>query len=113
MLQVYVYDPKGPEETQSCCLRKLKIQEEFPAVDNSRPLPDNLDAVYYSYDDDSMYFIKDEEVWKNVAFHKRQKHIKNGVMYIGKWFDKWFDICDVNTHLSHMMPVFDFKDFNS
>ena len=109
IFQVYVFDPKGPADTQTCCLRKLKIQEEFPAVENSIPLPDNLDAVYYSYDDDSMYFIKDEDVWKNVAFHKRQKHIKNGVLYMGKWFDKWFDICDVNTHANHFLSMFDFQ----
>lgn len=75
-------------------------------MEDSIPLPNNIDAVYYSYVDESMYFIKDEEVWKNVAFHPRQKFIKNGVKYIGKWFDKWFDICDVTTHSTHL---FDFQ----
>jgi len=103
-----VFDPKGPTESQVCCLRTLKVQEEFPAIDGSIPLPDNLDAVYYSYIDESMYFIKDEEVWKNVGFHIRQKHKKNAIKYIGKWFDLWFDICDVTTH-SHSTHMFDFQ----
>ncbi|KAL4232259.1 Matrix metallopeptidase 21 [Mactra antiquata] len=104
---VYVYDPKVPKESQGCCVRTNKIVDEFPSVeDSTEPLPTNFDAVYYSYVDESMYFIKDEDVWKNVAFHPRQKHIKNGVKYIGKWFDIWFDICDVTTHSTHL---FDFQ----
>lgn len=106
---VYVYDPKVPKEQQGCCLRKVKLQDEFPAVEDSIPLPSSVDAVYYSYVDESMYFIKGEDVWKNVAFHPRQKFIKNGVKYIGKWYDKWFDICDVTTHSTHL---FDFQKSN-
>ncbi|WAR21721.1 MMP21-like protein [Mya arenaria] len=103
---VYVYDPLEAEDTRGCCVRKRKLQEEFPAVEGSEPLPDNLDAVYYSHVNESMYFIKGEDVWQNVHFHVRQIHISNGVKYIGKWYEKWFDICDVTTHSTH---VFDFK----
>lgn len=103
---VYVFDPKVPESSQGCCLRKGKIQDEFPAVVDSKPLPDNIDAVYYSHVDESMFFIKDEDVWQNIAFHPRQKHLTNGLKYIGKWYDKWFDICDVTTHSTHL---FDFQ----
>lgn len=104
--QVYVFDPKVPESSQGCCLRKGKIQEEFPAIEDSQPLPNNIDAVYYSHVDESMFFIKDEDVWQNIAFHPRQKHLTNGLKYIGKWYEKWFDICDVTTHSTHL---FDFQ----
>ncbi|XP_045190503.1 matrix metallopeptidase-21-like [Mercenaria mercenaria] len=103
---VYVFDPKVPEESRGCCLRKNKIQDEFPASEGSQTLPDNIDAVYYSHIDESQFFIKDEDVWQNIAFHPRQKHTTNSVKYIGKWFDKWFDICDVTTHSTHL---FDFQ----
>ena len=108
--QVYVYDPKEPKETRGCCVRKRKIVEEFPPAEGSKPLPANLDSVYYSYKDSAMYFIRDEEVWQNVLFHPRQKHVKNSVKYLGHWFEKWFDICDVTTHSTYM---FDFTKSNT
>lgn len=107
---VYVYDPKEPKETRGCCVRKKKITEEFPPAEGSKPLPANLDSVYYSYKDSAMYFIRDEEVWQNVLFHPRQKHVKNSVKYLGNWFEKWFDICDVTTHSTYM---FDFTKSNT
>lgn len=103
---VYVFDPKEPQETRGCCVRTRKITEEFPSPEGDKPLPENLDAVYYSYKDSAMYFIRDEEVWQNTLFHPRQKHVKNSVKYLGKWYEKWFDICDVTTHSTYM---FDFK----
>ena len=104
--QVYVFDPKEPKETRGCCVRQNKLADEFPAAEGSKPLPPNLDSVYYSYKDSSVYFIRDEEVWQNVLFHPRQKHVKNSVKYLGKWYEKWFDICDVTTHSTYM---FDFN----
>lgn len=103
---VYVFDPKEPKETRGCCVRQKKITEEFPSIEGDKPLPANLDSVYYSYKDTAMYFIRDEEVWQNVLFHPRQKHVKNSVKYLGNWYEKWFDICDVTTHSTYM---FDFK----
>ncbi|ESO91057.1 hypothetical protein LOTGIDRAFT_122269 [Lottia gigantea] len=92
---VYIYDPKMENGTSGCCVRIRKITEEFPPVDGEEPLPSDLDAVYYSYKDQAIYFIKDEYVWKNVKFHLRQKQIVNGVKKEGLWYNKWFDICDI------------------
>ena len=107
IFQVYIFDPKEPKETKGCCVRQRTLREEFPAAEGSKPLPDNLDSVYYSYKDSAMYFIRDEDVWQNVLFHPRQKHVKNSVKYLGKWYEKWFDICDVTTHSTYMF------EFNS
>ena len=94
-----MYDPKEPEETKGCCVRKRLISEEFPAAEGEEPLPSDLDSVYYSYNNQTVYFIKNEDVWQNVRFHPRQKTIRNEIKYVGKWYEQWFDICDVrNMH---------------
>lgn len=94
--KVYVYNPRGQgaPSTTGCCERIVNIREEYPSVDDS-PLPDNLDAVYYSYKEKSMYFLKGEDVWKNVRFHRRQRNTVNEIRHEGKWYDHWYDICDV------------------
>ncbi|XP_041371054.1 matrix metalloproteinase-21-like [Gigantopelta aegis] len=92
---VYVYDPKEPEDTRGCCVRKRLVTEEYPALEGETPLPANLDAVYYSYKDKAMFFIKGEEYWINSLYHPKQKVIQNAIEYKGKWYEKWFDICDV------------------
>lgn len=91
-----MYNPRGQgaPSTTGCCERIVNIREEYPSVDDS-PLPDNLDAVYYSYKEKSMYFLKGEDVWKNVRFHRRQRNTVNEIRHEGKWYDHWYDICDV------------------
>ncbi|PVD30417.1 hypothetical protein C0Q70_09683 [Pomacea canaliculata] len=95
---VYVYDPKEPEETRGCCVRKRKITEEFPPAGGHDPLPANLDAVYYSYQDKMQYFIKGENLWRNKIFDPRDRRTVNSVELVGKWYDRWMDICDVQAH---------------
>nr|KAG5688239.1 hypothetical protein BaRGS_034281 [Batillaria attramentaria] len=92
---VYVYDPKEPEESRGCCVRKRKIWEEFPPAEGQDPLPADLDAVYYSYQDKMMYFFKGEKLWKNSVFDPRQRRIYNSVELLGNWWQRWMDICDV------------------
>ena len=99
---MYVYDPKEPKDSLGCCVRVTNLTDEFPPAVGHRPLPANIDAVYYSYIDQAMYFIQGEDVWQNVLFHPRQKSVKNSVKYLGKWWDKWFDICDVTTHSTYL-----------
>lgn len=92
---VYVFDPVAPPEERGCCVRKTSIQEEFPAASGQRPLPSHLDAVYYSYKDKMQYFFKGDDYWRNKLYDPRQRRTNNLVEYMGKWYDKWFDICDV------------------
>lgn len=93
-----MFDPKQPDETRGCCERKLKIVDEFPLLDGEgQAFPSSVDAVYISYNDQSMYFFKDDDVWKNTLYHPRQKVIKNGLKYVGQRYKKWFDICDVKS----------------
>lgn len=89
-----MFDPKAVDEDYGCCERKVLIQDEYPAYEGELGLPANLDSVYYSYKDYSMYFIKGEDVWKNMLFTPRNSTTQNKVMYIGKWYQKWYDICD-------------------
>ena len=99
MLQVYVVDPMEPQETRGCCVRKRRISEEFPpATEGDLPLPDKLDAVYYSYGDRMQYFIKGENLWRNRVFDPRQRRAVNSVEFMGKWYERWMDICDVQAH---------------
>jgi hypothetical protein len=68
--------------------------EEFPTLDGDKPLQGGIDSVYYSYNDTTVYFFKGEDVWKNELFHPRQKQIRNGIKYVGKWYEH----CKVDMH---------------
>ncbi|GFO13658.1 matrix metalloproteinase-21 [Plakobranchus ocellatus] len=98
---VYVYNPTARHDEKGCCERKRTIQEEFPAAEGEKPLPSHLDAVYYSYKTKMQYFIKGDNYWRNRLFDPRQHRISNEVEYMGKWYDKWLDICDVDVHHHH------------
>ncbi|GAB1603961.1 matrix metalloproteinase-21-like [Argonauta hians] len=109
--KVYVYNPRGegaPSKT-GCCERIVNIRDEFPAAEGQRPLPDNLDAVYYSYKKQSMYFIKGEDVWKNINFSRRQNPRKNTIRYEGKWYEHWYDICDVKSDTSAVSSMVNYS----
>lgn len=62
--------------------------------------------MYYSYKNKTVYFIRDEHVWQNVLFHPRQKQISNSIKYVGKWYNMWFDICDVRKMHDELPVVF-------
>ncbi|XP_076461306.1 matrix metalloproteinase-21-like [Babylonia areolata] len=98
--KVYVFDPKEPAETRGCCVRITNLVDEFPAPAGSAShvMSHLLDAVYYSYADRMQYFFKGEDYWRNRVFDPRQRHIVNSAEYMGKWYTKWLDICDVQTH---------------
>ncbi|XP_054706403.1 matrix metalloproteinase-21-like [Uloborus diversus] len=92
---VYAYDvSKG---TEGCCLPGYPkyIHQEFPSINKESSLPNHLDAVYYSYTDRSMYFLKGIHYWQNVAFNPLDRRRINKVK--GPWLisSKWYDICDV------------------
>ena len=81
--------------TRGRSTRKLLITDVFPAVPGHTALPAQLDAVYYSYRDKMMYFLKGEDLWRNKSFNRRDHTTHNSIEHIGKWYDKWLDICDV------------------
>ncbi|KAL8587048.1 hypothetical protein ACOMHN_023438 [Nucella lapillus] len=96
---VYVYNPYSTQEARGCCERIRPINEEFPSAPDSKvPLEGRLDAVYYSYADGMQYFIKGEKLWRNRVFDRQSLAGVNSVEYMGKWYDYWLDICDVETH---------------
>ncbi|XP_066944366.1 matrix metalloproteinase-21-like isoform X1 [Macrobrachium rosenbergii] len=93
--KVYGYDvSKG---SSGCCLPgypKLIRKEFVPADEDSRNLPKDLDAAYYSYTDQTVFFIKDRLFWELVSFHPNDKNRTNKV--VGPFYvhQKWYDICD-------------------
>ncbi|XP_023236851.1 matrix metalloproteinase-21-like isoform X2 [Centruroides sculpturatus] len=92
---VYAYDVSRGNE--GCCLPGYprKIQQEFPSARSESTLPANLDAVYYSYTDKSMYFFKGCYYWQNIGFKPLDRRRTNRIA--GPWeiSSKWYDICDV------------------
>lgn len=95
--KVYGYDIRNG--TEGCCLPGYPrlIHNEFMRADEgSRNLPKKLDAVYYSYTDQTLYFFKERLFWELVTFHPRDTKRTNAVL--GPFFvhDKWYDICDTD-----------------
>ncbi|XP_071551072.1 uncharacterized protein [Panulirus ornatus] len=91
-MKVWGYDvSKG---ASGCCLpgypRKLR-DEYLPASDSSRLLR-RLDAVYYSYTDQTLFFIK--FYWRMVSFDPQDKQRRNSIEGPNYVYDKWYDICD-------------------
>ncbi|XP_022242340.1 matrix metalloproteinase-21-like [Limulus polyphemus] len=93
---VYAYDVNRGNE--GCCLPGYpkEITKEFPAKSHESSLPDNLDAVYYSYTHHSMFFFKGNQFWKNLAFQPLGRERLNEIA--GPWpiSSKWYDICEVD-----------------
>ncbi|XP_060697972.1 matrix metallopeptidase-21 isoform X3 [Hemiscyllium ocellatum] len=69
-----------------------------PVVQNDHPI-ENLNAVYYSYHYQSIFFFKSNLFWKVVNdWDKKQNPLLpiNGLMPKKNISDQWFDICDVH-----------------
>ncbi|XP_072413674.1 matrix metallopeptidase-21 isoform X1 [Chiloscyllium punctatum] len=69
-----------------------------PVVQNDHPI-ENLNAAYYSYHYQSIFFFKSNFFWKVVNdWDKKQNPLLpiNGLMPKKNISDQWFDICDVH-----------------
>ncbi|XP_050718993.1 uncharacterized protein LOC126999901 isoform X2 [Eriocheir sinensis] len=93
--KVYGYDvSKGSE---GCCLPGFprRVHEEFPPAAEDLPrLPRALDAAYYSYTDQKLYFIKGQRYWEVATFHPHDKQRNNTVVGPFSVYKRWYDICD-------------------
>ncbi|XP_076308828.1 matrix metalloproteinase-21-like [Tachypleus tridentatus] len=91
-LKVYAYDVNRGHE--GCCLPGYPkdITKEFPPETPESKLPDNLDAVYYSYAHRSMFFFKGKLFWENKSFSPLDKHRRNKI--VGPWSisSKWLQL---------------------
>ncbi|XP_030046740.1 matrix metalloproteinase-21 [Microcaecilia unicolor] len=75
------------------------IKYVFPAVFPDDHPMGNLDAVYFSYAHDDIFFIKDKYVWKVVNEKDRHSNStlpKNGLLFRHQLNELWHDICDVH-----------------
>ncbi|KAK1150418.1 matrix metalloproteinase-21-like [Acipenser oxyrinchus oxyrinchus] len=76
-----------------------QIVDVFPATTPGDHPIGNIDAVYYSYTTNSIYFIKDMLYWKVVTDNDRihnPSYPYNGLLQQNKVSNSWFDICDVH-----------------
>jgi len=90
---VYVVDyiqylQKSPDA--GCCDMIGKFTDIFPPAPNEEKILDGyITSVYYSYGEKTLFFFQDEDVWQDDNFADTPR-----VRYVGKWYDKWFDICE-------------------
>ncbi|KAK4317820.1 hypothetical protein Pmani_011144 [Petrolisthes manimaculis] len=95
--KVFGYDvSKG---TTGCCLPGYPkhIQDEFVALPTSRRrLPRSLDAAYYSYTQQTLFFFKEKFYWEVPSFHPLDRTRNNSVVGPFNVKDKWQDICDTD-----------------
>ncbi|KAK1159302.1 matrix metalloproteinase-21-like [Acipenser oxyrinchus oxyrinchus] len=76
-----------------------QIVDVFPATTPGDHPIGNIDAVYYSYTTNSIYFIKDTLYWKVITDKDRIRNPSypyNGLLQQNKVSNSWFDICDVH-----------------
>lgn len=93
---VYKYDRR-----MKAVVSKELIREAFPGWGGAAPLPNNIDAAYYSYKDWSYYFFKDNYYWKMAD--NREREINKGIYIpenaVGpkkRITSNWLYICDVH-----------------
>ncbi|KAG0725431.1 Matrix metalloproteinase-21 [Chionoecetes opilio] len=94
-----VYGYEVSKGSKGCCLPGYprRVREEFPPAHPSiQRLPRALDAAYYSYTDQKLYFLKDRLFWEVSTFHPHDKHRNNSVVGPFYVYDKWRDICDTD-----------------
>ncbi|XP_006879932.1 PREDICTED: matrix metalloproteinase-21 [Elephantulus edwardii] len=77
-----------------------QMTEVFPAtVPRNHPFH-SLDAAYYSYTHNSVFFLKGNAYWKVVNDRDRQHNPRlpaNGLFPQARVSGKWLDVCDVHT----------------
>ena len=115
VIQVYEYNPH--EKTNSgCCESIVLFTDMFPLHPDSantiefmgetvHPLTGNVDAVYFSYGDRTVYFFRGKYVWENTLFHvmdpetgivKYNSIDQNELRFRGKSNEFWQDLCHVD-----------------
>ncbi|XP_075715660.1 matrix metalloproteinase-21-like [Rhinoderma darwinii] len=77
-----------------------RITEMFPPVRPRDHPIGNLDAAYYSYTHQALFFFKGVYFWKVVGSKERSQNRSlpvNGVLPSKRVSEQWFDICDVTS----------------
>ncbi|MBN3283716.1 MMP21 protein, partial [Polyodon spathula] len=85
-----------------------RIDDVFPAVvDDDHPVG-NLNAVYFSYYNQAIYFFKDRVFWKVVDDKERLVNPAlpyNSLLPHHKISEQWFDICDVHPSMLNVVST--------
>ncbi|XP_007902157.1 matrix metallopeptidase-21 [Callorhinchus milii] len=82
-----------------------RIVDVFPGVVLDDHPISNLNAVYYSYKYQSIFFFKNNFFWKVVNERDKQRNPSlpyNGLFPKRKIGDQWFDICNVHSSVLEM-----------
>ncbi|XP_056425157.1 matrix metalloproteinase-21-like isoform X3 [Hyla sarda] len=77
-----------------------RITDMFPSVTPSDHPIGNLDAVYYSFTHQALFFFKGVYFWKVVGSKERSQNASlpiNGVLPRRRVSEQWFDICDITS----------------
>ena len=89
--------PSNTFDTPGGCAEEKRLFTELYPMRKDIPqeleLTGTVDTVYHAYRHLQTFFIKGEHVWVNHCLYSPGRH--NCLSYAGKWFDIWFDICDV------------------
>ncbi|KAK6493443.1 matrix metalloproteinase-21-like [Huso huso] len=85
-----------------------RIVDVFPAVVADDHPVGNLNAVYFSYYNQAIYFFKDRVFWKMVDDKERLANPAlpyNGLLPHHKISEQWFDICDVHPSMLNVVST--------
>ncbi|KAM6185916.1 matrix metalloproteinase-21 [Rhynchocyon petersi] len=77
-----------------------KMTEVFPAIVSQNHPVRSIDAAYYSYAHNSVFFLKGNSHWRVLNDKDRQHNSQlpaNGLFPQEPVSGKWFDVCDVHT----------------
>ena len=84
-----------------CCEEKMLFRDKFPGTG----LEGNLDAAFYAHYQDKLFLLKGDDTYEAVGFGQYSntestplpRHNHTTVQYVDKWFNIWYDICEVST----------------
>ena len=90
---MYVFDP----DVGGCCEQKMLFRDKFAGADHDG----YVDTAYYSHHHRTLFILFGDEVYEGHGFGDLQpvaspRHNHTSVLRKDKWFNIWYDICDVS-----------------
>ena len=97
VIQVYVFNP----EVGACCEEKMLFSDKFSGAD----IDGNLDTAFFAHYQRKLFMVKGDDTYEAVGFNEYTdstttplpRHNNTSIQYVDKWFNIWYDICEVST----------------
>ncbi len=90
----------------------MQFQDKFPSTSSEHQLNGFLDAAFFSHFRHTLYFVKGQDTFEGVGFSEYHKdvspmprHNHTTVQFVDKWFNIWFDICEVSTTTEYVVQT--------